>query len=371
MIRDPRVVIETRFCLEIRDGEFEPIHRQGIVGIPKGDGFKKAKGPAFPDDLGNPLALGLPLACLNHHLKGAQSLIPSEVVDPLGQGGVRGELAGEEEVEACLLHLLAKGLMGIEVVTEKRDPSRSIVGAPEIDPPGGGPDLAVLLALTIRLDDELRGKRNDPGDLRRHQGRGDGDMTMLNASVGVAGDMARRAMNPALRGKGVGSIESQKKGSVQDAIVAKTVVLPQDLSHALDERSHMAGRNGIENVPDLNIRRKMMNAEQGVDVAPTGTSLQGSLEGEERGRLGEEDRKGGTGGIGNGGLPVVPGFSFIGKLLKGQGNLVDHSLGGTLGHVRGGVRDSQRLHEGRIPQKSLHVQWSRQDVLTSYCKISF
>ena len=45
--------------------------------------------------------------------------------------------------------LLAKGLMGIEVVSEKRDASRGITGSPEVDPSGGGPDLAVLLAGTI------------------------------------------------------------------------------------------------------------------------------------------------------------------------------------------------------------------------------
>jgi hypothetical protein len=36
----------------------------------------------------------------------------------------------------------------------------------------------------------------------------------------------------------------------------------------------MAGRNGVEDVPDLNIRRNMMDAEQGVDVASTGVALQ-------------------------------------------------------------------------------------------------
>ena len=371
MVCDPRVVIETLSRLDIGNREFKPVHRHGIIGIPKGNAFKKAEGPTFPDDLGDPLALGLSLASLNHRLKGSQGPGAVEVVDPLGNGGVRGELAGEEEVEPGLRCLLAKGLMGIEVVSEKRDASRSITGSPEVDPSGGGPDLAVLLAGTIGLDNELGGKRNDPGDSWSDQGRGDGDMAMLDASVGMAGDMTRRAMNPALRGKGVGSIESQKKGAIQHPIVGKTVLLPQDLSHAPDERRHMAGRNGVEDVPDLNIRRNMMDPEQGVDVASTGVSLQGPLKGQKGRRLGEEDRKGGTGGIGHGILSVVPGFSFIGKRLKGHGDLVDQSLSGCLGHLGGGVRDSQGFHAPRLPQKNPHVQRSRRDGPTLHREIGF
>ena len=166
MVCDPRVVIETLSRLDIGNREFKPVHRHGILGIPKGSGVKKAEGPTFPDDLGDPLALGLSLACVNHRLKGSQGPGVCEVVDPLGQSGVRGELAGEEEVEPGLHSLLAKGLMGIEVVSEKRDASRGIARSPAVDPSGGGPDLAVLLAGAIGLDNELGRKGNDPGDPR-------------------------------------------------------------------------------------------------------------------------------------------------------------------------------------------------------------
>ena len=47
----------------------------------------------------------------------------------------------------------------------------------------------------------------------------------------------------------------------------------QHLFHLLDERSHLGGRNGIQDIPDLNIRRNMMDAEQGLDIASTGTVL--------------------------------------------------------------------------------------------------
>ena len=181
-------------------------------------------------------------------------------------------------------------------------------------------------------------------------------MAVLDAAVGVAGDMARRAMNPALRGKGVGSIESQKNGAIQHPIVGKAVLLPQDLAHACNERRHMVGRNRVEDVPDLNIRRNMVDAEQGVDVAPAGASLQGPLEGQKRRRLGKEDRKGGTGGIGHRILSVVSGLSFIGKGPKGHGDLVDQSLRSRLGHLGGGMRDSQGFHAPRLPQKAPHVQ---------------
>ena len=48
-------------------------------------------------------------------------------------------------------------------------------------------------------------------------------------------------------------------------------------------------------------------------------------------------------------LPVVPGFSFIGKPLKGQGNLIDQCLTSRLGHLGGRMGDFQWFHEEKDP----------------------
>ena len=118
----------------------------------------------------------------------AKSSIHSEVV---GWGG----LAGEEKMKSSLSGLLAKGLMGLEVVAQEGDSPRSVMATPGIEPPGGGPDLAVLLRGSLLRNNELRGKGDHPGLAGSHQGGGDRDMTMLNPSIRMIRDMTGGTMD--------------------------------------------------------------------------------------------------------------------------------------------------------------------------------
>jgi hypothetical protein len=66
---------------------------------------------------------------------------------------------GEEVMESGRLHLLAEGLMGIEVVPQKGAP-------PGVNPAGGSPDLAILFGVTILGERRTPGEAARPGALR-------------------------------------------------------------------------------------------------------------------------------------------------------------------------------------------------------------
>ena len=72
MIGSPGVVIKNRAKVVVGDGEVEPVDQQGLVRIAKGNVLHEAEGPAFPDDLGDSLALGLPLALREDHAVGVE-----------------------------------------------------------------------------------------------------------------------------------------------------------------------------------------------------------------------------------------------------------------------------------------------------------
>ena len=60
MIRE--VVIENPAVLTVGNGGLEPVRQQGLVRVAEREIGHEPEGPALPDDLGDPLALGLPLA---------------------------------------------------------------------------------------------------------------------------------------------------------------------------------------------------------------------------------------------------------------------------------------------------------------------
>ena len=113
MIGDPGVVVEDLAGVFIGHGEFKPVCQEGIVRIAERKIGHKAEGPAFPDDLGDPLALGLPLTLFEDDAVGFDLPGSGEVVDPLVGRGMGRRLAGEEEMESGGLHRLAEGLVGI------------------------------------------------------------------------------------------------------------------------------------------------------------------------------------------------------------------------------------------------------------------
>ena len=71
------------------------------------------------------------------------------------------------------------------------------------------------------------------------------------------------------------------------------------------------GRDRIENVPDLDVRRHVVDAEKGLDIVPSGRPRQIPLEGQKRRSLRKEDRKGRTGGVEERVLRVVAGVPAI------------------------------------------------------------
>ena len=62
MIGDPGIVIEDLARFLVGDDKFEPVRQQGLVRVAEREIGHEPEGPALPDDLGDPLALGLPLA---------------------------------------------------------------------------------------------------------------------------------------------------------------------------------------------------------------------------------------------------------------------------------------------------------------------
>ena len=141
----------------------------------------------FPDDLGDPFALGLSLALFEEDAVDSDLSGTGEVVDPIGGRGVGRRLAVEKEMESGRPRLLAERLMGIEIVSQEGDSPRGVVAPLGVEPPRGRPDLAVLFFPTVLPNDELRWKRDHPRLSGSHQGRGDRDVTMQDAPVRTVG----------------------------------------------------------------------------------------------------------------------------------------------------------------------------------------
>ena len=353
MIGDPGVVVENLAGVRIGDGEFEPVCEESVVRIAEGEIGHKPEGPAFPDDLGDPLALGLSLAPGEGDVVVSDLSGTSEVLDPLGDRGMGGRLAGEEEVKPGIPGLFAKGLVGIEVVAQKGDVPGGIVGPPGIEPAGGRPNLAVLFFPAVFPDDELRGKRHDPGLSRGHQGRRHRNVPVQDASVRTMGDVTGGTVDRAVRGEGVGAIQG---GPVQDPVVRQASLGPQRVSDLLDQRGHRLRPDRIQHVPDLGVRRHVVHAEEGLHIVPPGGAVEILLEGQERGTLREEHREGRTGRIVHAELPVVPGLAGIRKSAESGGNPVHKTLGLAGKSIRSGVRNPKDFHDPRMPENTRCVQ---------------
>ena len=192
MIRE--VVIENPAVLTVGNGGLEPVLQKGVLRVAEREIGHKAEGPDLPDDLGDPLALGFPLAPFEDDAVGSDLPGAGEVVDPLAIVGWEEGLQVKRELNPAVVPS-PKGLVGIEVVSQKGDPPRSIMGSPGVDPAGGGPDLAVLFFPAVLPDDELRRKGHDPGLSGDPQGRGPRDMTLLDTPVRSVGDMTGRNRN--------------------------------------------------------------------------------------------------------------------------------------------------------------------------------
>ena len=83
--------------------------------------------------------------------------------DPLVEVGVRVGFAGEEEVRALKQDAATEGLMGVEIVAQKRDvvvQARQIARGLLVQPAFGGGDFAVLLVVAVLRGDELRAQRD-------------------------------------------------------------------------------------------------------------------------------------------------------------------------------------------------------------------
>ncbi len=71
---------------------------------------------------------------------------------------------------------------------------------------------------------------------------------------------------------------ARRQGSVQRPIAIETVLFVKTVPDHPDEGRELFRRDRIEDVPDLDIRRNIMRAEEGLDVIPAGGSLRISLE---------------------------------------------------------------------------------------------
>ncbi len=356
MIGDPGMVIEGLARLLVGDGELKPVRQESVVGVPEREIGHKAKRPAFPDDLGNPFALGLSLAFGDDDAVGSDLSGAGEVVDPLVGRWMGDRLAGKEKMESGCLRLLAEGLVGIEIVPQEGAVPVGIMGAPGVDPARSRPDLAVLLFPPVLPDNKLWRERHDPGLSGSHQRRGHRNVTVQDAPVRTVGNMAGGTEDPAVRGKGVGPVQGNEDRSVQNPIVRQASLGPQSVSDSLDQRSHLLRPDRIEDVPDLDVRRDIMHAEEGLDIVPSGRPRQISLKGQKRRRLCEEDGKGRAGGIKQGVLRVVPGFPGIRKSPESGGNPIDKSLSLAGNDIRGGVRNRKGFHAPRMPKNMRYVQ---------------
>ena len=168
--------------------------------------------------------------------------------------------------------------------------------------------------------------------------------------------MAGGTEDPAVRGKGVGPVQGNEDRSVQNPIVRQASLGPQSVSDFLDQRSHLLRLDRIEDVPDLGIRWDIVYAEEGLDIVPAGRQSKIPLEGQKRGRLGEEYGECRAGGIMHRVLRVVPGLPAVRKSPESGGNPVDKTLGLAGNGIRSGVRNRKGFHAPRMPKNMRYVQ---------------
>lgn len=151
-------------------------------------------------------------------------------------------------------------------------------------------------------------------------------------------------MNVALRGEGVCPVQCDQERVVQHPVVGQAALGVKRVSDLPDQRGDLRGRNRIEDIADLGIRRHVMNPEQRLHIASSGRPLEIPLEGQKRTTLGEEDGEGRAGGVEEGVFGIVPAFSSVRKSAEGGRNPVDKSLGPAGNGIRGGVRNPKGLH---------------------------
>ena len=152
------------------------------------------------------------------------------------------------------------------------------------------------------------------------------NVPIKNACVRTLGHLAGRAMNPTLRGVDICAVHRQGNRSEKNPVAVQASRVLQFVSHGFDERGDLLRRNRIKNVPDLDIRGNMMDAEERLHVIATSRSLQVPLEREKRGTLSEKHRKCRVGGIVHRELPIVTKLAGIRKGSKSGGNLVHQAL---------------------------------------------
>ncbi len=335
MIGDSGILVENLSGL-VGHRQLKPVQGERIVRVSERKILHEAVGECLPNDL--LLSPGF----FDH--PGPELAGAGEVLDPLVRGGMGGGLADQKDMETGSERLLAVRLVAVEGVSQEGEAPWRIVGSPPVDSAGACGHLAILFGVTILGNDELRRKRHDPGLSGSDQSRSHGDVSIKNASVRMVGHVAGRAMNSTLRGVDVGAVHRQGNCSEKNPVALQSSLVLQFVSHGLDERRDLRRRDRIKNVPDLDIRGNVMDAEERVHVAAAGRSLQGPLEREKGGTLGEEHRKCRAGGIVHRILRIVPGLSGILKVPETGGNPVDKALGLAGRGVRSRVRNPKDIH---------------------------
>ena len=141
-------------------------------------------------------------------------LLEVDAGEVLGDGLVRGGLAGEDEVAAGVADGAGERLAGVEVVAEIDRAEAGEGGPMRGEPALGGGALAILLLRPVLRRDELRRPGQDLGVARRHQAGAEEGVEVLDAAIRAAAARALRAADLA-RAEVLAAVERDQQPPVQ------------------------------------------------------------------------------------------------------------------------------------------------------------
>ena len=204
--------------------------------------------------------------------------------------------------------------MRVQVVPEQDGVSPAQPVGHTIKPALGGVDLAVLLLRAVLRRDKLRAQGHGLPDARRDDHGRDSLVAEDRPPVLVAGDQAARARD-LLRAVEVRPVEGDQRATPEDAVTLHRAALLQDSQEVLERAVKQLSRRGVQQVPDVVVRRDGPDAEECQGVAFPLLVLHGPLAGEPRRGLEEEHGERGHHRVRDGVVGVLP-LPFVREIIS-------------------------------------------------------
>src|SRR5277367_5962246 len=241
----------------------------------------------------------------------------------LGDSQVRGWLAGEDEVAACVLDGGGDRLAGEQVVAEVDRPQMRQRRRMPTQPAFGGIALAVLLLRPVLRGDELRRQRQDLLVTRCDHAGAEKAVEILRPAVGAAPRRALAAVDFA-RAEILAAIQRDEHPFAQALEACQRPGL-LDGSHEQPVERRRGGT--VQHQADVVVRGDRRDAEQGLAVRPALAALPCPLVLQEGGATHEEQRERRQADVGH---AVVAGaarsLALVGKTGADRVQLGDEGL---------------------------------------------